>query len=190
VNHLINSLLIIVMVASGSYLLYSAALEPAKPFSPIQEAKQCVLVNTVLEHAMEAMKADRAYLFQFHNGTHAGSRQFVYYSNTHEVCGLGISSEMLGLQRIPLSMLAPSWLPIMEKTKSFYRKTQDEPHNQTRLILEKQGIKSVAISRLLYMGELIGFIGVDYVREEPDNIDMHQLDEAASIIQTLITGNN
>jgi len=183
----LGDVLIAAVIGVSAIFLVLSHVNQNTPVNVVHEAKMCDLVHTILEHTMEGMDADRAYLFQFHNGTHGLSeKQFMFYSNTHEVCRPGVSPEILNLQRLPLSMLSASWFPELEKKSWFQRLTKDEPHTQTKLILEKQGIRAVAIARILYSGNLIGFIGVDYVRETPAKIDSAQLTEAANMIQAIL----
>jgi len=192
-NKLLDTLIGLLLIVCGAYLSVTFVMPqeevpPHQHLDVVEQDRQCQLINKILEHAMEGMGADRAYLFQFHNGVHAGDRQFLYYSNTHEVCAPGVSPEIMGLQRLPLSILAPTWMPKMAKSKAWYLETAKEKHEQTKKILEDQGILALMISRVQYTGEIIGFVGVDYVREIPSKPDEKQLIEAANLIQAVIGG--
>jgi len=177
-----------VIVISAGYLLISFAQEkPHAHVNVVEQSKQCQLVNTILTHTMEAMAADRAYLFQFHNGIHGiGDKNFFFYSNTHEVTAKGVSAEIMNLQRLPISILAPTWMPQMAEKRAWFLLVKNEPHAQTRYILEAQGIKALAIARVIHLGHIVGFVGVDYTKFVPENPDLRQLKEAAGLIQPVI----
>lgn len=167
------------------YFLSTLAFGP-QTIDVEKQTKDDAMINTILKNLLESTGADRSYLFQFHNGTHNGGREFIFYSNTHEICRAGVSSEMLRLQRLPISILA-TWLPRMEKESAFFLAVNQESHPQSRLILEEQGIKAVAIAKIVYFGKIIGFVGVDFTKYVPTIIDMGLVKEAASIIQPLLT---
>ena len=119
-------------------------------FDPAKSSEESAVINTILKTTMDAMGADRAYVFQFHNGSYnLANKEFYYYSNTHETTAPGISPEILTLQRLPISLLAPTWMPKLLKNDVFFLKTTDEIHPQSREILKAQGIPAVMIARLM-----------------------------------------
>jgi hypothetical protein len=126
-------------------------------------------IDKLLKKIMVEMKSDRAYVFQFHNGTRLVSgKHFYYYSNTHEVVMPGISAEIANLQMLPISILVTSWLPDLLRDKSFMQLTKDEKHEYSKKILEDQGIVCVAIMPLMDKTDTypIGFMGVDFVKSK------------------------
>jgi len=68
-----------------------------------------VLIQQMLNDLMIEFKADRAYIFQFHNtikyydGSHKN-----HMSNSFEVCSKGVSPESYWLQNIPVSLYPES----------------------------------------------------------------------------------
>ena len=186
----------IVVITATLYLAFTLLDRRVRvPLDVTESRNHAELINKILNNLMEGTDADRAYLFQFHDGvTGIAGNHFIKYTNTHEVCALGISSEIMTLQGLPISILAPTWLPKLENNTSFRLQTKDETHNQTRHILEDQGIECMVIARILFLGKIIGFVGVDYVHVHkavacghPTDFDPAQLEEAAYMIQSIIT---
>ncbi len=135
----------------------------------MQAVGQCQDIDKMLKKMMDEIGADRAYVFQFHNGTRLVSgKHFYYYSNTHEVVGPGVSSEITNLQMLPMSLLVPSWLPQLIKGKGFVTETAHEKHEYTKSILEAQGIESIAILPRMEKKNTypIGFMGVDFTKSQ------------------------
>ena len=135
----------------------------------LQAVDKCLDVDRLLEEMMAEIGADRAYVFQFHNGTRLVSgKHFYYYSNTHETVAPGISSEIGNLQMLPMSILVPSWLPKLIRGKGFVTDTANETHEYSKKILEDQGIESLAIVPLMDKTDTypIGFLGVDFTRSQ------------------------
>ena len=129
-----------------------------------------VEINKVLESLLTTTKADRAYLFQFHNGTRLLSgKHYYFYSNTHEIVRPGTSSEMSGLQKLPISILTPTWMPQLIRGQPFFQATKDEKHEYSKKILEGQGIAYIIIVPIMDSTGAypIGFCGVDYVHSTP-----------------------
>ena len=126
-------------------------------------------IDDSLHRMMDAINSDRAYIFQFHNGTRLVSgKHFYYYSNTHETVAPGISSEIGNLQMLPMSILVPSWLPKLIRGKGFVTETINETREYSKKILEDQGIESLAIVPLMDKTDTypIGFLGVDFTRSQ------------------------
>jgi hypothetical protein len=124
-------------------------------------------IDKLLKKMMSKIGADRAYVFQFHNGTRlVNGRHFYYYSNTHEVVGPGVSSEIANLQMLPISILITSWLPKLIRGKGFASDTINETHEYSKKILEDQGIISLSIVPLMDKTNTypIGFMGVDFTK--------------------------
>jgi len=178
----------IVVITATLYLAFTLLDRRIRvPIDVTESRNHSELINKILTNLMEGTGADRAYLFQFHDGiTGLAGNHFIKYTNTHEACALGISSEIMTLQGLPISILAPTWLPMLENNTSFPLQTKDETHNQTRKILEAQGIESIVIARIMFLGKIIGFVGVDYVHVHRD-VDHTQVEEAAYMIQSIIT---
>jgi diguanylate cyclase (GGDEF)-like protein len=103
---------------------------------------------------------DRAYVFRFRAG---GTR----LDNTHEWCAEGISAEIDNLQDVPAEV-APSWLEAFGRDEYVFIGAVAEigdDEAELREILAAQSIRSLLVNPLRAGGELIGFMGFDYVTE-------------------------
>lgn len=117
-------------------------------------------ITAALARIGRFLGVDRSYVFWF-------SDDGALMSNTHEWCADGISSEMAGLQHLPIDTF-PWW---MERLKRFepigIPCVADLPSEAgaERAILQTQGIQSVIVVPMTQGNRLVGFIGFDAVRE-------------------------
>ncbi len=119
------------------------------------------LINSTLKRIGKFENADRSYVFFF-------SEDGSFMSNTHEWCNEGIQSEKPNLQKIP-SESCPWWL---SKLRSFetiiiprVSEMPSEAHN-AKEILQAQFIKSVLVIPMIFENSLIGYVGLDSVKNE------------------------
>ena len=128
-----------------------------------------VLIQQMLNELMLRYKADRAYIFQFHNtikyydGSHRN-----HQSMTFEVCLNGVSSEAHGLQNLAVS-LYPVFLQEVMLERMQYKDVNKIKEESTRIGLRKQGIKSIFISPYFKDGKFVAYIGLDFVKEAMQN---------------------
>jgi hypothetical protein len=150
------------------------------------------LIDNKLIELRTILKADRSYVFQFHNGSNFNSNNPIWrLSNTHETVSDGVASEINELQNIIASsimtLISCFWdntnLPkgvykvgpdncICENKKScklpegVYLYTVDElSEGFSKAHLAKQGIHYAMVAPLLKNEQRIGFVGVDYTRD-------------------------
>ncbi len=105
------------------------------------------------------LNADRAYIFEIKND---GATM----NNTHEWCNEGIIPEIGNLQDIPCAML-PKWMEKLNNHESIIiQSVNDLPESWSaeRAILEPQGIKSLVVIPMLVENVLVGFVGLDSVK--------------------------
>ena len=171
--------LILMLVGFILYLyrgLFTEVVEyKIKPHKTINETiNNNVLVQEMLNDLMVKFKADRSYIFQFHNtikyydGSHKN-----HMSNSFEVCTNGISPEAHWLQNIPVS-LYPIFLQQVMLKKMNYVDVNDIKEQTTRITLLKQGIKSIIISPYFDNGQFVAYIGCDYVKQKMDSTICYQ----------------
>jgi hypothetical protein len=128
-----------------------------------------VLIQQMLNELMLRYKADRAYVFQFHNtiryydGSHRN-----HQSMTFEVCANGISSEANGLQNLAVS-LYPVFLQEVMLERMQYKNISKIKEESTRINLKKQGIKSIFTAPYFKDGKFVAYLGLDFVKEEMQN---------------------
>ena len=170
--------LIIILIGFIAYIYQSAVTEVVtykikqpKQKDEIQtDIRNNVMIQQMLNELMLNYKADRAYIFQFHNtikyydGTHRN-----HQSMTFEVCAKGISSEAYWLQNLPVSIY-PMFLQEIMLERMNYSDINDIEEHTTKLQLEKQGIKSIIIAPYLNDGNFVAYIGLDFVKCKNDSL--------------------
>lgn len=149
-------------------------------------------INEDLVILLERMKSDRAYIFEFHNGSVYAS-QFPQWklSQTYEKVKPGTSKEGKNLQDLPASLIWDDFLKplftgvhtdalgctFINNTKSctlgcssnrsvYYFTVENMQISQIKTTFEIQGIFSLLISPIItYQNQIIGFVGVDYCED-------------------------
>ena len=125
---------------------------------------QNVFIDKLLRNVMHQSGGDRAYIFRFHNGQN-------YFDGTHkirmscdfEVVEKGIQPQASKLIDLPTSLF--SWF-IKESMeyRMFYHSTDSIIDVTSRVALDEQGIKSIAVAPYFNeKGDLVALIGVDWV---------------------------
>lgn len=147
-----------------------------------------VLIQQLLNDLMLKYKADRCYVFRFHNG-------IMYYDGKHknhqslafEVCSRGTSSEALELQNLPTSLF-PVFLQEVMLGKMIYSDIEEIKENATKISFREQGIKSVMIAPVFKDGKFVSYIGLDYVKERsPLDFNYHEFKQHTNEIGRLLT---
>lgn len=117
-------------------------------------------INEILAKIGSLMRVDRSYVFLFDK-----NREMM--SNTHEWCNAGISPEIRVLQNVPLKNF-PWWLAKLRNFEPidipYVSKLPKEAASEKN-ILEMQDIKSIYVVPLERHSQLVGFAGLDSVRE-------------------------
>ena len=135
-----------------------------KNYDPvIEQTTKAEKVNEKLQYLLEATNADRVYIFQFHNGvTYYTGEHAQRFTCTYEIARKGISSEAPNLQGLQVTVF--SWFISQTiKGEMCYIDVENIPHYTTRYTLHAQGIQSLKVMPLIYNGQVVGMIGVDYV---------------------------
>ena len=124
-----------------------------------------VLIQQMLNNLMLKYKADRGYIFQFHNtikyydGSHRN-----HQSMTFEVCSNGISREAQSLQNLAVS-LYPVFLQDVLLDRMNYNNIDEIKEEATKINLKNQGIKSIYITPYFKNGKFVAYIGIDFVKK-------------------------
>ena len=117
-------------------------------------------INEALETIGKFVDGDRSYIFIVDHDKGE-------MSNSYEWCSEGTDSEIDNLQNIPNSYL-PWWIGQLSQRKivNIYEISElPKDAVNERTILESQGIKSLVVVPMISEGKLVGFMGVDNVRE-------------------------
>ena len=125
--------------------------------------KNDLLINDGLSELLDNTRADRAYIFRFHNGV-------TYYTGSHksrmscdyEVVSRGISSEAQRLQNMPTALYI-DWISEVIANRMIHPDVNKVSDSRARQSLIQQGIKGLAVMPYYREGNLIALIGVDYV---------------------------
>lgn len=159
-----------------------------KPDEVKKDINNSVLTQQMLNDLMIRYKADRSYIFKFHNGiTYFDGKHKNHQSLAYEVCGRGISSEKMQLQNLPTSLF-PLFLQEVMLNKMIYTDINDIKENATRIALKDQGIKSIIIAPVFKEGYFIGYIGLDFVKDYMDcDINYREFKKNTDEIGRLLT---
>lgn len=159
-----------------------------KPDEVKKDINNSVLIQQMLNDLLLKYKADRSYIFKFHNGiTYFDGKHKNHQSLAYEVCGRGISSEKMQLQNLPTSLF-PVFLQEVMLNKMIYTDINEIKENATRIALKDQGIKSIIIAPVFKDGYFIGYIGLDFVKDYMDcDINYREFKKNTDEIGRLLT---
>ena len=113
-------------------------------------------IDAALRHLGAVTGTDRTYVFQF--------RDEVYMDNTHEWCADGIAPMRSMLQDLQLAMAPHWWVTMRAEGCYVLADPEDEPDEDVRDLLIRQGVRSLLAVPLMRGKELVGFVGHDAVR--------------------------
>ena len=117
-------------------------------------------INHILAEIGKLIHSDRSYFFILDNDNNT-------ISNTHEWCRAEIEPQIDNLQNIPCESL-PWWIPKLKNFETIVIPDVDElpPEAQAEKdIFQEEDIKSLLNVTLVNAGSLLGFIGVDSVKQ-------------------------
>lgn len=137
------------------------------------EIDQAVIES--LRELGEFCRADRAWIFRLDDEER-------HIDHTHEWCAPGVSSEIHKLKGFPISDV-PGFAAWLGDTRPLLVRSIVGLDDAERLLLEDQGIRSLAAASMFVRGELHGIIGLDAVAEEvswPEQV-VWALDACANI---------
>ena len=134
----------------------------------VLELDSHTLIDNTLNSLMVEAKADRAYIFRFHNGD-------AYYNGTHknkmscdyEVVTNGTSREAVNLQNMPVSLFS-QFIKDVIALKMFHPDIATIKDVITKTELQRQGIKGIHAVPYYRDGKLFAIVGLDYVRDFGD----------------------
>ena len=136
-------------------------------------------VLELLAELRSATATDRAYVFQFHNGDrflNGDSR--LRMSCTCESVSNGVSREQQGSQEILVDTVpeAVRFLTVKDPRKEVrVQYTKEISEGYYRAVLETQGVKMTAKYPLYKDATIIGFFGVDIVRDDDVVLDVNKI---------------
>ena len=123
-------------------------------------------VYRALEYTLEHLMTDRVVVYEFHNGDiyYSGSSQ-QKFSNTYELVGDGISSELKHQQNLRVSSFNRFVKPLVDNDHYEFDKLEEVNDAVIRNFFADQGTHSTyCVPIKLLTGKIIGILGVDFVR--------------------------
>ncbi|ERH09634.1 MAG: PAS sensor histidine kinase [halophilic archaeon J07HX64] len=119
------------------------------------------LVDRTLERIGTLVGADRTYVFDVDHEAET-------LTNTNEWCSEGVEPQIDMLQGIPQETL-PWWMQRLERFERVVIPNVSElpPEAEAEQeILQEQNIESLVVTPMISKGELVGFIGFDWIEEQ------------------------
>jgi len=147
-------------------------VDMAKSFIKMPIEKVNKEIQKALGKIGDFVGADRSYVFMYDlkNKT---------LTNTFEWCARGVFPAIDTMQKIPASYM-PQVLENHRNKKAFFiYDVGSLPDNEAKKILQDQKIKSVLTVPIWTSKELIGFVGLDFVR------NLHQYSERENLLLTI-----
>lgn len=178
--------------------IFSAVLDLLKFFKKRKTLIETIeignKVDNVLDILLEETNADRAYVFQFHNGDYFYSGLSIdKMTNTHEKVSQGISYEQLKYRDVATAPFRFLIGKIISVPTYCFPNTEEIPHYNTKLMMLDRGVKSCMFASMNdNVKRPVGFIGLDYVKssvkdtEDVVNTDKAKLLAASEAIYELL----
>ncbi len=119
------------------------------------------IFNRALDRIGRFCQVDRSHIYTF-------DQQYVEVNCINEWCADGIPAQIENSQKIPLQHF-PALLDMLKQHDNLYipsTKGLPETWKAEREILEQEGIQSLIDVPMVYAHELIGFIGLESIRQE------------------------
>lgn len=128
-------------------------------------------ITQKMEQIKEVLRADRVQIYDFHNGGHyANGRSALKTSCTFEVVRAGVPEYFSHLQALPLSAVPEFIKTLLDHKELDIKNLEDikEKMPSTYSIKKSQGVKGFYdIILENNKKEPIGFLGIQYVTDEP-----------------------
>lgn len=146
--------------------------------------KTDVIVNDLLVEIRTKYNADRAYVFQFHNGANYSNKNSILrFSCSHEKVAPGISSEQNGLQGLLVSKYADIINSLIHDGTLVIPNVEKLEPGDYKTSLMERGISGVLLCTFGRSKEEIeGFIGVDYCDNQKLPTDFERIQMYAARI--------
>ena len=120
-----------------------------------------------IEELRERSNADRAFIFQFHNGGEFYTgKSMQKMSLSYEVVDKGIARILPARQQLPVSACNSTLKPLFEERRYFcYNVEKDYPESLCKFYLTEAGTKSTYMWAIFDLNKkAIGLFGLDYVK--------------------------
>tara|TARA_Y100000310_G_C20526122_1_gene736125 strand:- start:444 stop:1040 length:597 start_codon:yes stop_codon:yes gene_type:complete len=155
--------------------------EKKQDISPHNRSNENIYL--ILQKLIEDFGADRAYIYEFHNGERFFSGQpQKKFSCTYEWTGEGISAESNRSQNYRVTNFHQYIKTLLSDGKFFRNDAEGIRDFSFRALLQDKGVKSLYnIPIRSITGKNIGFVGIDYVKEKKTLSGADQSEFAARV---------
>ena len=128
-------------------------------------------ISRLLDDFRRDYEADRVYIFEYHNGeSNLNGLAFAKMSETYETLKPGFASHKIAMQGVPTGMMINLNQEVLVNEQVCIRSVSDfrrDYQDQSLLNITKYDTKSLYIKLVKNSKDYpIGFIGVDFVKEE------------------------
>ena len=128
-------------------------------------------IMAILERTLLRAHCDRAYVFEFHNGTTSmGGLPFMKMTNTYEALGEGARSEMAGRENMPMQMYT-TFINSITTNNCIIMDTRNRTDVATGFEYETLVARGVAVSVRAKIKDInmrvVGYFGIDYCQDKP-----------------------
>jgi predicted transcriptional regulator YheO len=145
-------------------------------------------IQRAIEYTLEKSDADRAYIYEFHNGEtfYSGTHQ-QKFSCTYETLNIGVSAESMKLQGLRVSTFHDFIKDVLGVTNGTYFKLESIDDIQNPLIknwMEERGIQSSFAFPIKTLNDgIVGMLCIDFTKKKSKlNKDQIHLLQNQSII--------
>jgi uncharacterized Rmd1/YagE family protein len=150
-------------------------------------------IDRILEDLRADTGADRAYVFQFHNGSYFYTGNSIdKMTNTHEKVGKGVSHEQLKYRDVGTAPFRFLIEQIIKGKPYICNDCSSIHHYNTKLMMIDRGSKSIVLKAMFdALKRPVGFIGIDYVKSKEviSKVVENKVDSASeSIYDILVYG--
>lgn len=124
-------------------------------------------INHALDHLLQQLGCDRAYVFQYHNGgENVAGIPFAKCSVTHERVRGGIEPRIIAWQNLPVSLFSSLTCALAER-REFYLNGATDCNSCNSQLAKVFGTLSLYIVGLYsFDGLPVGFVGIDYCYQQ------------------------
>lgn len=131
----------------------------------MRSAHQDQSIELRLKEILESSRANRAYIYRYHNGLAAvNGIPFFFQTLTHEVISPGTPRIMQFAQRMPASIDIALSNQFVQNQCGIIENTVDDPNSQNYWYFRTYRTSSlVRCPIFMPNGDLFGFVGVDYL---------------------------
>jgi hypothetical protein len=130
-----------------------------------REISQSKLVQTILEQQLTEYKAQRAFIFQRHNGgKFKTGRSMNKLSTTYEALEEGVSTEFKEYQNLPITLYS-GLVDSVQTERGIFPIVDDIDDILTKAFFVQRGTKSAIVHPISRGPELLGMVGFEWTHK-------------------------